>query len=151
MMNIDKEITGGLFGALSTLLAIIIAAFSTLWTLHTKLVDTADPADSRQLGQRQKKHRIYRRILSSLLVVIFLLLVILFPALKQVLSELSPTHPFSTVRALLVLFYALLAGTAALGAYLLLGKFGSEITRLQRKIDRADGKSVSEVPKKKKD
>lgn len=133
MVDVEKEITGGLFGALSTLLAITLAAFSAFWALHVKLSGEASSEDYGVLEGRKKKYRVYRRCLWCLLSVVVALVAILSPSFGEVVSNVSPDLPFSTVRALLFLFYVLLVGAVGV-AIAFICKFTSRMSDLQKEI-----------------
>ncbi|MCX4541287.1 hypothetical protein [Streptomyces sp. NBC_01565] len=134
-MDVEKEVAGGLFGALSSLLAIVLAAFSAFWALHVKLAGEDESEDYMVLEARKDKHGVYRRWMWGLFCVVAALIGVLSPAFVSIVTGISVDLPFSTVRAMLVLFFLLLLGAGG-AAIMLILKFSAEMERLRAEVER---------------
>ena len=133
MNYVDRLISGGLFGALSAVVAICGLLFSASLGQYRKTVDKPQPPDYPVLGDIVDSLKRCRFLFACLAIIVSLVIIILTPAIIQISTSLSPSKDFSALRALLCLYCLLLVGIETAACVLISG-ISKKVSRLKRRI-----------------
>ncbi|MCF3130232.1 hypothetical protein [Streptomyces olivochromogenes] len=132
-MKVDSLISGGLFGVVSAVVAILAISFSALWAYYEKVGDSPHPPDYPVLEAIASKYRRCRIGFVCLAVGVAAILILLLPAFIQIVGSISPGKEVNIPRGALFLYYLLLLCVEVM-VWLFVRRIGGKVARLEARV-----------------